>query len=388
VVDGTLKFYLAYEARNYIKKNWKPQLNSDSLRDDQRLAIWDVYKKPPIDGLLISYHPLKTRGPRKHVEKIEKLGVHEAIGYRGTIIADSGAFSYVSEEEPPFDTSVLLEYYDRCGFDIGATMDHLILGQIEKDEEERKRRYNITLKNAEKMHKEWLELYQDSFSLMGAIQGWDPKSYGDAAERLMERGFNYLGIGGLAGASTEKLASVVKEVDLRRKSIGADVKIHVFGVSPIRQGSMELLKSFRANGVDSFDTSIMLRQAWSRIESNFILGTKQYTALRVPMVLDDEKAMKILEEIRNYAKSSNNYTSLTKELLAVANKGKNWRKLYEKTLKDRPWEQCKCSICREFGVDVLVFRGNERNMRRGFHNVWQFYNFLLNDESLQKTKTP
>lgn len=382
MVDGTLKFYLAYEARNYIKKNWKPQLNSDSLRDDQRLAIWDVYDKTPIDGLLISYHPLKFRAPRKHVEKIEKLGVHEALGYRGTIIADSGAFSYVSEDEPPFDTSKLLEYYDRCGFDIGATMDHLIIGQIKKDEDERKRRYNITLKNAEKMREEWLENYQESFDLMGAIQGWDPKSYGDAAERLIGKGFNYLGIGGLAGASTEKLSSVVKEVDSRRKSMGADVKIHVFGVSPIRQGSMELLKVFRERGVDSFDTSVMLRQAWNRIEGNYILGDDQYAALRVPMALEDEKAIMILESIREYARSGRNSELLTKELMTVANKAKKWEKLYEKTLQSRPWEHCGCSICKEFGVDVIIFRGNERNMRRGFHNVWQFYNALLQSKEV------
>lgn len=35
-----------------------------------------------------------------------------------------------------------------------------------------------------------------------------------------------------------------------------------------------------------------------------------------------------------------------------------------------------CHICEEYGVHVAVFRRNERNMRRGFHNLYRFYPFL------------
>ena len=34
------------------------------------------------------------------------------------------------------------------------------------------------------------------------------------------------------------------------------------------------------------------------------------------------------------------------------------------------------SICKEIGMDVIIFRGNNRNRRRGFHNTFVFYKLL------------
>ncbi len=47
--------------------------------------------------------------------------------------------------------------------------------------------------------------------------------------------------------------------------------------------------------------------------------------------------------------------------------------MYRKLLEDAPWKTCDCPICREFGVEVVIFRGNNRNRRRGFHNTYVFY---------------
>ena len=49
------------------------------------------------------------------------------------------------------------------------------------------------------------------------------------------------------------------------------------------------------------------------------------------------------------------------------------RPLLEKTLYDAPWKRCRCAICRKDGIHVIIFRGNNRNRRRGFHNTWLFY---------------
>jgi len=46
---------------------------------------------------------------------------------------------------------------------------------------------------------------------------------------------------------------------------------------------------------------------------------------------------------------------------------------YGKTLEDRPWKQCACPVCRELGIRVVIFRGAERNRRRGFHNLYVTY---------------
>jgi hypothetical protein len=45
---------------------------------------------------------------------------------------------------------------------------------------------------------------------------------------------------------------------------------------------------------------------------------------------------------------------------------------YHETLEARPWHRCRCAICRQAGVQVVLFRGTERNKRRGFHNLWVF----------------
>lgn len=45
-------------------------------------------------------------------------------------------------------------------------------------------------------------------------------------------------------------------------------------------------------------------------------------------------------------------------------------------LTDRPWKHCPCEICRRLGVHVIIFRGAERNRRRGFHNLFVFNNQL------------
>lgn len=52
------------------------------------------------------------------------------------------------------------------------------------------------------------------------------------------------------------------------------------------------------------------------------------------------------------------------------------REQYDRLLRDRPWEKCDCVICRALGIEVVLFRGNDRNRRRGFHNTYVFYQQL------------
>lgn len=49
------------------------------------------------------------------------------------------------------------------------------------------------------------------------------------------------------------------------------------------------------------------------------------------------------------------------------------RPLLRATLEASPWKSCDCDICRRDGVNVIIFRGNNRNRRRGFHNTYVFY---------------
>ena len=48
-----------------------------------------------------------------------------------------------------------------------------------------------------------------------------------------------------------------------------------------------------------------------------------------------------------------------------------------KVLSEKPWLKCSCEICSKVGVEVILFRGNNRNRRRGFHNI-HIYSKLIN----------
>ena len=59
---------------------------------------------------------------------------------------------------------------------------------------------------------------------------------------------------------------------------------------------------------------------------------------------------------------------------AAAHKRHNkYAQLYKEILEDKPWKSCDCTICNEIGIEVMIFRGNNRNRRRGFHNTYAFY---------------
>jgi hypothetical protein len=42
---------------------------------------------------------------------------------------------------------------------------------------------------------------------------------------------------------------------------------------------------------------------------------------------------------------------------------------YRRTLECAPWRRCDCGLRSEYGIEIAIFRGSERNKRRGFHNL-------------------
>ena len=61
------------------------------------------------------------------------------------------------------------------------------------------------------------------------------------------------------------------------------------------------------------------------------------------------------------------------EFIVLGYRSNTKSRIYE-TLNARPWVDDDCVICREVGVETIIFRGNNRNRRRGFHNSFIFYN--------------
>jgi len=346
-----------------------------------------MYEAPNYDGILISR--VVAEHGRKKKARINQLGVHRhlRIPREFPVMGDCGAFGYIDEKEPPYTTADVLDYYTRLDFDYGVSVDHLIVAATEQD---KLYRYDLTIQNAADFIKEHKK-QKLSWVPIGAVQGWDPESYVKAAKKYIQMGYKYLALGGMVRSSTEVIIKVIREV---RKVIPSDVQLHLFGVA-----RLPAIPHFSSLGLNSVDSASMLRKAWLGSDRNYLTENGWYSAIRVPqsdgsfrvtrLVSDGTISAKnlakmettCLEGLRKYAESS---TSPSKSLLdslveydtLVAGNRKGTRERIQRTLEDRPWEKCPCSICKTSGIEVLVFRGNNRNRRRGFHNTFIFYNMF------------
>ena len=171
----------------------------------------EIYEKPNYDGVLMS--KIIVEGSKKKKKMIEQVGVHEFIRFDKDkpMMGDCGAFGYVDEYEPPYETDEILDYYQNLGFNIGVSIDHLIVGKYAEDLAERERRYNLTKKNAE----EFIEHYKKgnyTFLPSGIAQGWDPKSYRDAVADLVDMGYQHICLGGLVRTNTKGIIEILDEV--------------------------------------------------------------------------------------------------------------------------------------------------------------------------------
>ena len=172
--------------------------------------------------------------------------------------------------------------------------------------------------------------------------------------------------------------------------------IHLFGIYRPR-----LQELFRHLNVDSFDSASYFRKAWLRSDQNYLASNGQwYAALRVPMTSDgrtrnrlqmmdvDIGELQILERevLRLLSQYDNDRVTVSEVLEAVlhydsylprSSETESMRAKYKRTLVDRPWRSCNCNFCENLGIHMLIFRGANRNKRRGAHKhthaVWRPY---------------
>jgi hypothetical protein len=105
-----------------------------------------MYPEPNYDGLLVS--KVVAEKSRKKKERINALGVHRflRVPREFPVMGDCGAFGYIAEDEPPYSTDEILDYYTRLDFDYGVSIDHLI---VTSTEAQKQHRYQLTIHNAE-----------------------------------------------------------------------------------------------------------------------------------------------------------------------------------------------------------------------------------------------
>ncbi len=335
---------------------------------------------PNYDGLLVSRAVLEKNARKRRLLDAfsTRGGVHAylRIPHDVPVLGDCGAFSYVTEDTPPYDTAEVLDYYDRYGFDFGISVDHLAVGA--PTPEKRGHRYDLTLRNAEAFvtgHR----AAGYAYTPIAGVQGWDPPSYRAAAQACVAMGYDYLALGGLVRARTPEIIAAVEAV---RGAVSAEVRLHVLGF-----GRLEAVPDLLRLGVTSIDTASYLRRAWTDATHNYMTRDgKVYTALRIPAAKEKQGAVlerEALNAVRHYdaSPSAVQRSAALEALLVYAESthlgsAARLRPAYEATLHDRPWQVCGCAVCRDAGVEVILFRGNNRNRRRGFHNTHVFYERL------------
>ncbi|MGQ4617849.1 tRNA-guanine transglycosylase DpdA [Nocardia sp. R7R-8] len=361
-------------------------------RDD--LYAHEVLAKPAYNGILVSKAIVdgsvrgagKYSSPQRH--RLYRLGVRDFFRLPDGVatLGDCGAFNYVDEPVPPYTVDEVLDFYEECGFDAGVSVDHVIFGYQrpgifnEPDQKWTERRL-ISLRYAEKFLAA-VDARKSTVEPVGAAQGWDPASYADSVVQLQKMGYKRIALGGMVPLKTPDILDCLHEI---AEILASDTELHLLGIT-----RLESIGVFESLGVASFDSTSAFRQSFMDDRDNYHTHSSTYTAIRVPQV-DANVALKrailsgkvsqraaleaersCLAALREFDQGACNVADALDEVLAyekIVGVKKSYRDAYQRTLEDAPWKSCDCGLCVKHGIEIMIFRGTERNKRRGFHNL-------------------
>jgi len=403
----------------------------DFLNDrysEGREIYWDdkypheIMDRLPYDGMLISHgivgdHKVCGKYTEAQAMRFRRVGAREFLRLKGKkyddfpVFGDCGAFTYVREEMPPYTALDMVEFYGDAGFSHGCSVDHIIFDFDRSDKNpdipssEAIRRFEITVNNAEEFKSEARTLGK-KFTPLGVVQGWSPSSMANAATKLTKMGYDYLAVGGMVPLNAASIHACLSAI---REAIPQKTKLHILGFAKAGQ-----ISEFFDYGIASFDTTSPLLRAFKEARKNYYFPNADgeldfYTAIRIPQAHDNPKLARLVKSgdfnqddlirreknalklIREFDKGA---ASLEDTLIAVMDYTKPiiWdpkateeatqrrlnenEKRYKRTLIDKPWKRCNCSICREISIEVMIFRASNRNKRRGIHNLGVYNDYL------------
>lgn len=361
------KYDFVTDTHSREKSNW-----------DNEVYAHQLLLRPSCDGLLVSLNVIKSDDSNE--KRIRELGVHRFLRVppQFPVMGDCGAFGYLAADTPPYTTEEVIRDYTDLGFDLAVSVDHMIVAETMAQKDAR---YQLTKLNAEK----FIELHRSEqlkWKPVGSVQGWDAISYAEAARDTVNMGYDYIAVGGLVRSPNEQIIKILTRV---YEAIKGKAKIHLFGVARLNQ-----LKLFAALGVSSLDGTTPLRRAWLGAKDNYWTLARNpltqaylsYRAVRIPQLEDRWKLgatgqraeQRALETLRSFDREE---ATLEETLQAVSQydalihlkENPLNREQYRRTLEDAPWRDCKCEICQQIGIEVIIYRGRNRNWRRGFHMI-------------------
>jgi len=366
------------------------------------------------DGVLVSLaQHLGSKGLLRRVGKAESRSLaprsvrkHFNLHIDQWAFGDCGAFSYANEETPTFSVRQAVALYNLYDFDLGASVDHIPLREIARDgkkvelsDRERASRVQLTRDNADKfirMHREM----RARFLPVGVIQGVNARDYSNQVGEYLEMGYKHLALGGLVPRDDRDIEAIVSGVTNEFTRFGRSRPwLHLLGIY-----RPSLRDKFRHLGVNSFDSATYFRKAWLRSDQNYFgPDGKWYAAIRVPPTRDGRTMIRLRESgladkhirqletralhalhdfdkgritIEVCLRAIHNYDKL---LVRADTEHRDLVDAYRATLEAKPWKLCRCNVCLEIGINTLIFRGLNRNKRRGAHNTLCLYKNLTDD---------
>lgn len=362
-------------------------------RDDR--YAHEVLTLPAYDGLLVSKAIVDgtIQGVGKYSmpqrQRLYRLGVRGFFRLPEDVVTlgDCGAFTYVNEPKPPYSVSEVIDFYSRCGFDAGVSIDHVILGyrrpgtNASDVPDEWKQRRLISLHFAERFLTAVHE-HDTPFEPIGAAQGWDPQSYADSVKELQAMGYSRIALGGMVPLKTpDILACLAAIADIR----DVDTQLHLLGITRI-----DSMSQFAELGVTSFDSTSSFRQSFMDDRDNYHTTDTTYSAIRVPQVdanvslkkailagnvsqaaavTAERESLKLLRDYDSGKCSLDVALDAVLQYEDLLRVRKSSAEIYRRTLENAPWRDCACGLCAKHGIEIAIFRGSERNKRRGFHNL-------------------
>lgn len=406
-----------------------PKFNfvTDRMSSERENYWGDVYPheyfpKLPYDGVLVSRgivgdDRLQGKYPNDLMMRFRRVGAREFLRLKGprfsgmSIFGDCGAFSYADQDVPPYTPEMMLDFYADGQFTHGCSVDHIIFDfepearGLRGGSPAAKRRYDITLENAAVFFKASRTM-RHGFTPLGVVQGWSPESMGLAARKLTKMGYTYLAVGGMVPLKAPQIHLCLKAI---RAQVPSRVKLHLLGFA-----KAEEIHEFTNYGIASFDTTSPLRRAFKDARANYYHSNGNgkldyFSAIRVPQATENNRLKRrakssgsdqerLLEQeqfaLRSLRRFDGGKESLNSTLKAVITYGKEFlwdpkkseatnRRAVEsatlaarETLHGQPWKHCRCRVCREASIETIIFRGSNRNKRRGFHNIFVFNEHL------------
>ena len=387
----------------------------------ERQPYWDdaypheILGYAPYDGVLVSKgivgdHRVTGKYSASQARRFELVGARKFLRLDKPefahldIFGDCGAFTYANEAKPPYLPAEIAEFYDECGFTHGCSVDHIVfdfnatqLG-AEGGSEVAKERFDITLQNAYDFRREALSIGA-SFMPVGVVQGWSPGSMAQAAKQLVAMGYDYLALGGMVPLKSPDIKLCLEAI---REVIPASTRLHILGFA-----KADDIDGFHKFDITSFDTTSPLIRAFKDAKQNYYLPgedgrLRYFTSIRVPQAIENNRLKRsvkrgifraedlvamesaALNSLRAYDRGEADLEETLHNVMvysAPLAEEKPYedchttigmmrtQERYRHTLEAKPWKECTCSICDHASVDVIIFRGSNRNKRRGIHNL-------------------